>query len=138
VGVLAEVLLFLTLPRLARRFPPEALLAIGAGSGVLRWWLIASFPQEPVVLVLAQTLHAATFGVHHATAVVLVHHSVPRRHAGLAQALYSSLSFGLGGAVGTVIGGWLWEAWWPAAIFHLAAVASAGALAVVLLVGGRR
>lgn len=136
VGVLAEVVLFLTLPRLARRLAPERLLAIGAGSGVLRWWLIASFPAEPVVLVLAQCLHAATFGVHHATAVVLVHRCVPRRHAGLAQALYSSLSFGLGGAVGTVAGGWLWEAWQPAAMFWMAALASACALAVVLLAGG--
>jgi len=137
VGVMAEVALFLALPRLARRLAPETLLAIGAGGGVLRWWLIASFPTDPLLLVLAQLLHAATFGVHHATAVVLVHHSVPRRHAGLAQALYSSLSFGLGGAVGTVIGGWLWETWQPAAAFHLAAVASIAALMVVLLAGGR-
>jgi MFS transporter, PPP family, 3-phenylpropionic acid transporter len=132
LGVLAEVTLFLALPHLARRFAPEALLAIAATGGVLRWALIASLPGEPLVLAFAQCLHAATFGVHHATAVVMVHRAVPRRHAGLAQALYSSLSFGLGGAIGAVLAGWLWEGYAPAAAFGLGVAASAVALGVVV------
>jgi PPP family 3-phenylpropionic acid transporter len=60
-------------------------------------------------MVAAQTLHAASFGVYHAVAIHLVHRLFRGPHQGRGQALYSSLSFGAGGAVGSFVAGYLWE-----------------------------
>jgi PPP family 3-phenylpropionic acid transporter len=60
------------------------------------------------VMVLAQTLHAASFGLYHAVSIHLIHRLFRGRHQGRGQALYSSLSFGAGGAVGSFLAGYLW------------------------------
>jgi len=66
-------------------------------------------------------LHAATFGTFHASAIHLVHHYFTGRHQGRGQALYSSLSFGAGGAIGSLYSGFLWNSAGPAVAFGVAA-----------------
>jgi PPP family 3-phenylpropionic acid transporter len=75
----------------------------------LRWLMIGFGAASVGVLVLAQCLHAATFGSFHAAGIEFV-----RRHFGYAdqgqgQALYSAISFGAGGALGALGSGWLWD-----------------------------
>jgi PPP family 3-phenylpropionic acid transporter len=83
------------------------------------------------LLAAAQLLHAATFGVYHAAAIAAVHRLFPENLRASAQALYSSLSYGLGGGIGLLAAGWTWEALGPAASFSLsAAFALAGAALV--------
>ena len=55
------------------------------------------------------------------------------RHQGRGQALYSSLSFGAGGALGSLASGYLWSAIGPQAMYLMAAGAAMCALVVVLL-----
>ncbi len=79
---------------------------------VVRWVLIALFPQQLWLMLLAQLLHAATFGIYHATAIALIQRYFPGSHQGKGQALYSSLSFGAGGAIGAftaALSGSRWE-----------------------------
>ena len=66
------------------------------------------------MLLLAQLLHAATFGTFHAAGIHLVHHYFRGRHKGRGQALYSSVSFGAGGAVGSLASGYAWQGLGPA------------------------
>jgi PPP family 3-phenylpropionic acid transporter len=61
------------------------------------------------VQLLAQSLHAATFGSFHASAIHLTHHYFPGRTQARGQALYNSVSFGVGGATGSLIAGSLWS-----------------------------
>ncbi|OQX47465.1 MAG: MFS transporter, partial [Candidatus Sedimenticola endophacoides] len=56
----------------------------------------------------------------HAAAIHLVHHYFTGRHQGRGQALYSSLSFGLGGALGNLFSGYLWSGLGPGATFAIA------------------
>ena len=70
---------------------------------------------------LAQLLHAATFGMHHAAAVQYVHRYFVGRHQGRGQALYSSIAYGVGGAVGALVTGYLWTHLGPARTFAVAA-----------------
>jgi len=65
-------------------------------------------------------LHAATFGTFHASAIHLVHHYFPGRLQGRGQALYSSVSFGAGGAIGALASGFSWEVLGAGASFALA------------------
>ena len=75
---------------------------------VFRWLLIATQPHHLPVLLFAQILHAASFGVFHASAIHLIHRLFPGRLQGRGQALYSSLSFGLGVALGSLMSGHVW------------------------------
>jgi PPP family 3-phenylpropionic acid transporter len=66
----------------------------------------------------------------------LVHQFFPGSLQGRGQALYSSLSFGAGSAVGSLAAGYLWAGWGPTAMFDLAAVL--GALAWLVAWRGLR
>lgn len=109
LGVAAEIGLFLFMHRLLPRVGPRRLLLVALLSTALRWWMIAQFPQHLSLLLLAQVLHAASFGVVHAVAIHLIHRFFTGRHQGRGQALYSSLSFGAGGAIGSLYSGILWQ-----------------------------
>ena len=120
IGVIAEVLLFLFMHRLLRRWLPAAILRVSLVLAALRWLLIGWFPDEVPVLILAQLLHAASFGSFHASAIHMVHEYFRGRHQGRGQALYASLSFGAGGAVGTFASGIIWEQWGASLAYTMA------------------
>lgn len=128
LGVIAEIGVFLIMPRLVLRFGLRALLLNSLGLAVLRWLLIGLFVDSPALLIVAQGLHAATFGVYHGTAIQLIHRYFHGRHQGQGQALYSSLSFGAGGAVGALYSGYSWAAGGGLLSFFIAALVSAAAL----------
>ena len=128
IGVLAEVLLFVFMHRIMHRYSAALILLVSLMLAALRWLLIGFFPDVLSLLVLSQLLHAASFGSFHASAIHLVHGYFRGRNQGRGQALYSSLSFGAGGAVGTFSSGILWEQWGaPFAYTMASAVALLGA-----------
>jgi PPP family 3-phenylpropionic acid transporter len=130
LGVVAEIVLFWFMHRLLLRFPAKNLLMVAVLVTGLRWWLIGAYVDHLGLLLFAQLLHAASFGLFHASAIHLVHGLFPGRLQGRGQALYSSLSFGLGGAVGSLASGYIWTRLGAQWIYYLAAVlALAGFLA---------
>jgi PPP family 3-phenylpropionic acid transporter len=133
LGVVAEIVVFLFMPRLLSRYRPHRLLLVAVALTSLRWVLIASLVEHPAVVILAQTLHGASFGLYHAVAIFLIHSLFTGIHQGRGQALYSSLSFGAGGALGSVASGYLWRGLGPQAMFLLAAVTALLAVLVVAI-----
>ncbi len=123
-GVVAEILVFLVAGRLFARYTLRALMVASLLLTGLRWLLIAHAVDQPAVMLLAQSLHAASFGLYHAVAIHLIHLYFPGRLQGRGQALYSSLSFGAGGAAGSLLAGLSWERLGAAASFDLAAMAA--------------
>ncbi|HCB14645.1 MAG TPA: MFS transporter [Gammaproteobacteria bacterium] len=121
LGVAVEVGMFIFMHRLLPRFGPRRLLLAALIMAALRWLLIGHFAADLPILLFAQTLHAFTFGVFHAASIHLVHQFFPGALQGRGQALYSSLSFGAGNAVGSLAAGYLWEGLGPAMMFDLAA-----------------
>lgn len=132
LGVLAEIGIFLLIPVLLPRFGPRTLLLVALVLTTLRWLLTALFPQQLAIMVFSQTLHAASFGLYHAVMIFLIHKLFVGAHQGRGQALYSSLSFGAGGAVGALLSGYLWSGMGPQAMFYVAAATSLLALLVTL------
>lgn len=132
LGVFAEVVLYIWfMHTVLERWGGRLVLAASLALAALRWVLIGLFPDSMAMLLVAQILHAATFGSFHAAAIHLVHHYFQGRHSGRGQALYSSLSFGAGGAVGALASGFTWEYFGPVESFLAAGAASAlGALIV--------
>jgi MFS transporter, PPP family, 3-phenylpropionic acid transporter len=139
-GVAAEVLVFLRMHRLLERFGARSLLLASFALAVLRWLLIGNFVEIVGVQIVAQALHAATFGVFHASAIHLAYHYFPGKTQGRGQALYNSMSFGAGGAAGSLASGYLWSGAGASVTFGLAAVAAALAwlVAWMLVDRGRR
>jgi PPP family 3-phenylpropionic acid transporter len=131
LGVLAEIVVFLAWPQLARRYSLRVLLIASFLCAAARFAAIGWGTHVLLLLVAAQLLHAATFGVFHAASVAAVHRLFTGRLQARGQTLYSSLSYGLGGGAGLLIAGWSWEALGPGLSFTLsAAFALAGAALV--------
>ena len=122
LGVAAEVLLFLRLPRVTRRYSLRALLLASFACAVLRFPAIGWGVDSLLLLAAAQLLHAATFGVFHAACVAAVHRLFPGALAARGQALYSSIAYGLGGAAGSLVAGWSWTVFGPSASFMVSAL----------------
>ncbi|HEX2242620.1 MAG TPA: MFS transporter [Gammaproteobacteria bacterium] len=110
LGVIAEIGVFLCISRWLPRFGAPRLLRIALAVAAVRWLLIALAPDYLAVMLIAQIMHAGSFGLYHAAAICLIHQLFPGRLQGRGQALYSSLSFGLGGAVGSLMSGYMWAA----------------------------
>lgn len=128
LGVLAEIAVFLYLPVLFRRFSLSAILFTSFACAVVRFLAIAWFPAALWLLVIAQLLHAATFGSFHAASVAAVHRVFPEAAQARGQTLFSSLSYGAGGAAGALGAGWLWEAAGAGFAFSLSALAGLAGL----------
>ena len=121
VGVVAEVLMFAVMHRVLLRFGVRTLLLASLALAALRWWLIGHFSETIVLLVLAQTLHAFTFGTYHAAGVETVRRLFADSGQAGGQALYGAVSFGLGGALGSWLAGQLWG-FGAALVFDVAAL----------------
>jgi len=121
-GVVAEIGLFAFGQSLLRRYPLPRLLEVALAASVLRWALVAVFPDAPGLMVGAQLLHAASFGLFHAVTVLLGPALMPAGTAARAQALVSSLGWGAGGIAGSLLAGALWDGVGPRAVFAGSAV----------------
>ena len=109
LGVIAEVGVFLIMYRLLTRFSLSSLLMFSIGITGIRWLLIGYYVESLPILLFAQLIHAASFGMYHGVVMQSIRQTFPDYHQGRAQALYSSLSFGAGGAVGSLISGYTWD-----------------------------
>lgn len=131
LGVVCEIAIFLWLPRLYAAFTLRAILITSFALAVVRFLIIGWGAESLLLLLLAQVLHAATFGSFHAAAIGMVHRLFRGRHQARGQAIYGSLTYGLGGTVGALASGYAWDHFGAGLTFTLAAVA---ALAGMLLV----
>lgn len=122
LGVFAEVIIFLFMHRWLPKFGLRYVLLVSLLLSACRWLLIALFPQNLPILTFAQLLHAASYGTYHAAAIAWVHRHFTGKTQGRGQALYSSVSFGAGGALGSLISGYLWLTPGPMWTYLLAAI----------------
>lgn len=110
LGVIAEIGVFIWMPRLMRRYSLRAILLASFALAVLRFLLIGWQVESVTLLLAAQIMHGATFGAYHAAAVAALNHWFPSQQQGRVQALYGSISFGAGGMLGNLLAGEAWGA----------------------------
>jgi PPP family 3-phenylpropionic acid transporter len=133
VSVVAEVGVFLWMPRILQRVSIPGVIAFSLGCAVVRFLAIGWAAQYAAVAAAAQLLHAATFGAHHAAALAAIHHFFQGRHAARGQALYTGVGFGAGGAAGAFLSGWMWDHIGPGLTFTFGAATALVALAIVVV-----
>ena len=124
LGVLAEVLIFMRMHKLVPKFGLKRLLVLSLLVAAGRWIIVALFPMSMPLMVMAQIFHAASFGLYHAVAIQLIHNYFVGQNQGKGQALYSSVSFGAGGAIGSLYAGYTWEYLGTTTTFMIAAIVS--------------
>ena len=124
LGVIAEILFFFYQAPLFRRFGVRKLMLLSLATAVVRFLMIGWGAQSLAVLLVAQVLHAATFGVHHSASVATLQRWFAGPLQARGQALYISISYGLGGTVGGLLLSACWDTFGARWVYVLAAIMS--------------
>jgi PPP family 3-phenylpropionic acid transporter len=132
LGVIAEIGFFYFQAPIFRRLGAKVLMLTSLTIAIGRFLLVGFCAQSLFWLLFAQILHAATFAAHHSASVLTMQRwfSGPLQARG--QALYVSISYGLGGSFGGLLLSAFWNDINGRAVFFAAAVlASVGLIAAV-------
>jgi PPP family 3-phenylpropionic acid transporter len=121
LGVVAEIFVFIYMPRLLQAFSLRAILLVSFALAVVRFLLIGWAVESLALLLLAQVMHGATFGAFHAGGVAVLNRWFAPQHQARVQAIYGSISFGAGGMLGGLLAGQTWESLGPELTFTIGA-----------------
>lgn len=124
LGVIAEILFFFYQAPLFRRFGVRKLMLFSLAIAVVRFLMIGWGAQSLAILLVAQVLHAATFGVHHSASVATLQRWFAGSLQARGQALFISISYGLGGTVGGLLLSACWDTFGARWVYVLAAIMS--------------
>lgn len=106
LGVVCEIFIFMLMPKIMVRFSLKAILLVSLALAVLRFMILGIAVDNILLLLFAQSLHAATFGSFHAASVEVIGQFFKGRHQARGQAIYNSVAYGLGGTIGGLSGGY--------------------------------
>ena len=122
-GVIAEILMFYFQGPLLRG-NLQKILVITAFITALRWMIVALFPDTTTLLFAAQSLHAFSFALFHTAAIAMLFELYHARR--LSQQFFFGISYGLGGFIGAIGAGALYQ-YTPKWLFVGGAIAALGA-----------
>jgi PPP family 3-phenylpropionic acid transporter len=133
LGVIVEIAFFFYQAPIFRRYGVRNLMLASLLIAVVRFLIIGMGAESLVLLLIAQVLHAATFGAHHSASIATLQRwfSGPLQARG--QALFTSISYGLGGTLGGFLLGELWDTFGPKSVYLMAAALSLMAAAAAAL-----
>jgi PPP family 3-phenylpropionic acid transporter len=132
LGVICEIGVFFLMPWLVRRFGYTRILLASFGAAIVRFMLIGWGVDLLTLLIIAQMLHAATFGAYHAASMGLVHEFFRGRHQSRGQALFGSLTYGAGGMLGGLASGPVWQHYGASVLYSCSAAAALLGLLLIL------
>lgn len=136
LGVIIEIVLFLFFGNALKRFHVVHIVMLCFVFGIIRWFLVGWFASVLWILVFTQLLHCITFALFHMVSIEQIRRLFPERYAGQGQAMYSAFAIGLGGGLGMVFTGYLWE--WAGGAWAFTAASMTSALALVILIASQR
>lgn len=105
-GVIAEIIMFYFQGPLLQK----NLLRIIWFTSIItafRWMIVALFPDSNLLLFASQSLHAFSFALFHTSAIALLFHLYQSKR--LSQQFFFGISYGLGGFIGALGAGILYE-----------------------------
>lgn len=124
LAVIAEIGLFLVMGRIIASWGARRLLVLVMGATACRWLLTPFLVDSLPMLILLQLSHALTFGAYHSVAMYYIQRHFPDALQGRGQAIYNAVAYGVGGAIGSLGAGYLWQHVSPESTFYVAAVAA--------------
>ncbi len=133
LGAIAEIVIFYFQAPIFRFFGVRQLMLASLVIAVARFLMIAWGAEMLWLLVLAQILHAATFGIHHSASVIEAQRWFSGPLQGRGQALLVSIPYGVGGTLGGIVMGICWDNGGAHAVYLAAALICALALFAAMM-----
>jgi len=104
-------------------------------SAIVRWALLWLWPDQVGAAYASQALHAISFALYYTATIAYIFQIYPQKK--LAQQFYLGITFGLGGSVGAVLAGLIYEHA-PARLFAFSALLALAALGMMQVHAYRR
>ncbi len=105
-GVLCEIaMLYFQSPLLKGNL--LRLIEIATFAAVIRWLILWLYPDSLTMAFVAQSLHALNFALYYIASIAYVYELYTQKK--LAQQFFLGISFGLGGSIGAIIAGEIYE-----------------------------
>jgi len=128
LSVACEIVAMLLMPRILGRCGTLPVLGAAALLAAVRF-SICALSAAPGAMIVAQSLHAATYAAFHVAAVTHTHHLFGPERRASGQAIYVSAAYGIGNILGMLSSGVLFDRTSMSVLF-------AGAAVVALAAGG--
>ena len=133
IGVVAEIGFFYFQAPIFRRFGVRLLMMSSLLLAVVRFLMIGLCAESLIGLVIAQVLHAASFAAHHSSSVAMMQRWFSGRLQARGQALYTSISYGIGGSVSGLLLSLIWDNYGAQSVYFVAAIMCAAAMIAAAL-----
>ncbi len=135
VGVIAEIFIFIVAGKFISAVGIKRVLILSLFLTALRWFVVARYGENWLLLSGVQLLHAASFGLVHAASIKFINQYFDENQKSRGQAIYIGGAYSGGGALGALISGYLWmDGAGAMNSFLFAAGASAAAGIVAMLI----
>jgi len=108
LGVVAEIVAFIYMGKLFKYFSLKTLLVFSIGITALRWFLIPAVADSILWLSVIQLGHAASFAIYHSASMSFISQHFTKAQQSRGQGIYLGGVYGVGGAIGAYITGFLW------------------------------
>ncbi len=104
-------------------------------TAVVRWGVLWLWPESLTLAYASQALHAFSFALYYSATIAYVFQLYTQKK--LAQQFYLGMTFGLGGSVGAMLGGWIYD-WDADLLFAFGSLVALGALGMMYVHQYRR
>jgi PPP family 3-phenylpropionic acid transporter len=121
LGAAAEIVFFIFQAPIVRRVGLKTVMLGSLLLAVVRFALIGVGAHSLLILLLAQVLHAFTFGAHHTASIITMQRWFAGPLQARGQALYISASYGIGCTIGGLFLSLIWGKMGPQAVYLIAA-----------------
>ncbi|PKH87148.1 MFS transporter [Colwellia sp. Bg11-28] len=108
LGAVAEIVAFIYMGSLFKRFSLNSLLVFSLAITALRWFLMPVVADSGLWLAINQLSHAASFAIYHSASMKFISSHFTKSQQSRGQGVYLGGVYGVGGAVGAYITGLLW------------------------------
>ncbi len=88
-----------------------------AGCFYIVRWVIYSFASSPLLIIIGQGLHMLTFPLLLVAAIHFIHKIIPPELIATGQTVFTAVFFGIGGIVGSTIGGIIMDQFGPQILY---------------------
>ena len=132
LGVVAEIVAFIYMGSLFKRFSLNSLLVFSIAITALRWFLMPIVADSIFWLAINQLGHAASFAIYHSASMKFISSHFTKTQQSRGQGIYLGGVYGVGGAIGAYFTGVLWLDGQGASNAFIMAGASASLGAIIM------
>ena len=131
IAALSEIPVMLSSGTIMRRIGDKGLLKIAFITYAFRW-LVYSFIQVPALVLPVQLLHGLSYGAFQVGGVTYVNDRTPKSMRTTGQAIFTTISYGIGPIIGALIGGYFYDTVGMTTLFRILCAITIVGLSVFL------